>query len=191
MKLYYTTSAGTGALQADPRLSLGGFMASNTVLNDDFGNLFGEITPTTINKNRAEYIAIMMQNETTDDLENVELWFVHPEDSYSKMTVAGVIPAMNADGEYEMERIPNKYSKPYTGDFEEATVDTKYVIGDMEAGTVIGLWIKRELLLDIIVADQADIYTPDPNQPRHYLPVEKEKEDSIPLNISWDIVVAP
>lgn len=186
MKFYYTTSAGTDVIQSKQVLSLGGFKSSSSILNDEFDNLFGELTAMTISNDKDEYMALMLVNETGVDLVNVQIWLNHPETSYSLIEVAGVIPTINADGEYYFERIPTKNSRPFYAEFETADVDNKYFIGELDANGHLGVWFKRSLLQDFIETNSLDIYQEDPLNPRQYVPKDPGTEDSIDIKLSWE-----
>jgi hypothetical protein len=186
MKFYYTTSAGSNTVQTKPSLSLGGFKSSSPTLNDETGNLFDEITPYTLTKNKNEYIALMLVNETGGDVTNVEIWFEFPADSYSKYQVAGVIPAVDGDGNSYIERIETRTSKPFYADFVDAEVGSKNSLGNMLDGAQLGIWIKRELLIDFIETDSCDVYEEDLDNPRQYIPKEKSMEDIINVKLSWN-----
>ena len=144
MKFYYTTSAGYDEIQPKPELSLGGFKSGSPTLNDEEGNLFDEITPYSITKDKNEYIALMLVNETGGDITNAQMWFEFPEDSYSKYQIAGVTPAVDGDGASYIERIETRTSKPFYATFVDAEVGSEYSIGDMLDGDQIGIWIKRD-----------------------------------------------
>ena len=186
MKFYYTTSADPDTDQKKPTLSLGGFKSSSPTLNDENGNLFDEITPYTVTKNKNEYIGLMLVNELGADKTNLQIWFEHPEGSYSKYQIAGVIPTTDGDGNPYIERIETRTSKPFYGDFEDADVDNKYSLGNLADGGYLGIWIKRELLTDFIETDICDVYEEDPTNSRLYVAKEKSTEDVINIKLSWD-----
>jgi hypothetical protein len=186
MKFYYTTSADPDSAQTKPSLSLGGFKSGSPTLNEENGNLFDEITPYTLTKNKNEYIALMLVNETGADKTNLQIWFEFPTDSYSKYQVAGVIPAIDGDGNPFIERIETRNSKPFYADFEDAEVGTKYDLGDLVNNAQLGIWIKRELLMDFIETDSCDVYEEDPNNPRQFIAKEQSMEDIINIKLSWD-----
>ena len=186
MKYYYTTSSGQNEIQPKPALSLGGFRANSPILNDEFANLFDEITSYTITKNKNEYIALMLRNETGEDKTNLQLWVTHPEDAYSKYQVAGVIPTVDGDGNPYIERIETRTSKPFYVDFEDAEETSKYDLGDLVDEGQLGIWIKRELLLDLIEEAECDVYEDDPENPRRFKEKIQSLSDSINIELSWD-----
>ena len=76
MKLYYTTSVGVDEPQTKPNISLGGFKSGSLVRNNDFDNLFGELSVYTINKEQDEYIGLMLVNDLSNAVENISLYFI-------------------------------------------------------------------------------------------------------------------
>lgn len=186
MYLYYTTSAGENEEQYMPQASLGGFKSSTPVKNDDYDNLFGEISSLTVNQNRDQYIALVLENETGADVTNVEAWFEVNEGSYSSYQIAAVDMAENSDGVMKMERTREIYNKPFNGTFVEADVDNKALIGDMLDGEKIGIWLRRSLLVDVIDTDQELFYEVDPNNTKMYRKIELSQTDTMTLHISWD-----
>lgn len=185
MTLYYTTSAGENQEQTNPQASLGGYKSSTPVKNDDFDNLFGELSTLTINQNKDHYIALMLVNETTDPLTNVEIWSVIPEGCYSKIAIAVVDPAVDSTGVLKMERTREIYNRPFVGDFVEYVEASKGVIGDMAVGEYVGIWLKRSLDMTAINAGEDAFYELDPTRRSMYREVEHQTVDSIDVKISW------
>lgn len=187
MKLFYTTAGEQDTPQAKPSQSLGGYKSSSPVQNNIFDNLFGELSMNTIKDNRDEFIGLMLVNDSISDLTGVNIYFEHPVDSYSEYKIGAIIPALDVDGFNYIEQIPSRNSQPlYIEEFVTADIDNRFDIGDMDAGVVVGVWVKRELLIDFIKSDSNDLYSQDPENPRIYLPKEKATQDSINIIISWD-----
>ena len=183
MKLYYTAASVAEAVQSKPQLSLGGFKSSSPLTNAQFGNLFGDITPVTIsNFNQNQYIGLILKNETGGDITNAKIWFELPDGCYVNINVAAV--DLTTDG--QMEHIPNISSKPLNADFVEANVDAPADLGDMVDGEEIGIWIERELLLDVIETQQAAIYAKDPMLENRFIEIILNKLDELSLCLSWD-----
>jgi hypothetical protein len=186
MKLYYTTSSAPEVAQPKTILSLGGFKSSTPVRNSEFGNLFGDvslITPSNFQQNK--YIGLVLKNETGSRVTYVALWFEYPTGCVTKLKVAAVDMAANANGDMYMEQIPNQSSKPISGEFYEATSDSKADLGSMEIGEQIGLWIERELLVNILSQQSQDVYEQDPANVNRFREKAIVQFDEIKLNISW------
>lgn len=188
MYLYYTVSSAPQADQSIPSLSLGGFKSSSKVQNAQFNNLFGDITPTTINSfNQNRYVALVLNNELTTEATNVKIWFDYPIGTYSLFRVAAVELALNASGQLQMEHVDSIYSKPLAATFYEANGEDNAVsIGDIAVGEQIGIWIEMELLMEFIESDQLNISEPDPSHQNRYKPIAKAKFDDIKINFKWD-----
>ena len=186
MTLYYTTSAGENEEQYLPQNSLGGYKSSTPVKNDYFDNIFGEISVLTINQNRDNYIALVLENETGADITNVEVWFETNEGCYSNFQVAAVEMVADKNGILKMERIREMYNKPFNGTFVSTDVDTKALIGDLAIGERVGIWLRRSLDIETIDADQSTLYELDPNNRHVYKKIELDTVDTMTFHISWD-----
>lgn len=185
IKLYYTTPEKEGVEQIRPMLSLGGYRASNTIPNDEFGNLFGEITPLSIDKNKDEYRALVVKNESSQKLTDVKLWFEYPEKSYSKFLISAVQMREDENGELAMEHVNTIYSRPMYAEFFEANGENDAVtIGDMEAGAQVGIWLKRILNLDVIIEDQDSNLEYD-DRTKTFKEIPLETVETVGLVIDW------
>ena len=189
MQLYYTTSAGYEEPQTVVSKSLGGYRSSNIVKNDDFDNLFGEISIYTIREQRDEYIAIMLRNTLGVRVDNVEAWFVLPTGSYSGFEIAGVTTTTDAEGDPIFERTRTRYTRPFVGTFIEATDSNRLSIGTMEANAEVGLWIKRTIDRTTIDTTLATIYERDPNNTDIYREIELDQEDNVNFIVNWVVLV--
>jgi len=185
MRLYYTSST-LNTPQTKPSLSLGGYKAVSPIPNDQFGNLFGDISMYTV-KNAVDqhYIGLILVNEKAA-ASSVYLWFEHPEGAYSKMRVAAVDLLVDPEGNQYMEQIPAYTSKPLYAEFHEANGEANKVdLGPIPAGGAIALWINRELNLEVIKEEQGKIFEPNPLQTYIFQEIELAKEDSIAMVLDW------
>lgn len=185
MILYYTTSAGYDQEQNKVENSLGGYKSSTPVINDDFNNIFGEITPLTIQKNRDEYIAIILKNELGGQANGAEIWIETPEGSYSDMELAVVTTNPDVDGNPKMERVRDTHNKPFIGDFIQTDVGNKALIGDIPDNAELGIWIKRSVNQNACADADGTRYEKDPDNPNIYKDIDLPTEDVFKLNISW------
>lgn len=187
MKIYYTNQKPQG--QFDKlNLSIGGFQSSTPLINDDFENLFDNISLLSINENRTEYRGLMLFNDDSVTHTNVELWITVPVDCYSDIQLGVVSLNTDTDGNFFMERLYSQNSKPvYVDQFNEFTgIDNALNIGSLLAGQGVGLWFKRALLKDYIKTDMNDCYQKDAVNKDLWATKEKNKEDDIQLFIKWD-----
>lgn len=183
IKIYYTTPEKEGVEQIRPILSLGGFRASNTVPNDDFGNLFGEITSLTIERNKEEYRALVIVNEGTSETEEVTLWFEQGEDDYAEFEISAVAMVQDDEGEYFMEQVNTIYSKPMYSEFHKANGEEYSVsLGRLQPNTPVGIWIKRNLNLENIERILGSIVSYDQVSKTY-------KENSLPKSESIGLVI--
>ena len=185
MRLYYTTTAGYLESQTKKSSSLGGYQSSLVVPNDDLNNLFGDISPFSINQNKAQYIGLMLKYETAGDLPDMLFYFDYPDNCYSKLEIAAITPTTDPDGNYLIEHVDTQYIKPYSATFVEADgVDNAVNLGNLANGSLLGLFIKRTLDLDDINEDYAD-YISKPSGSDLYEEKTLGIEDSIDLVFNW------
>jgi hypothetical protein len=189
MKLYYTVSSGSEAVQAKPHLSLGGYKSSSLLPNSQLGNMFPEITPTTIvNFNQNQYIGLVLKNDTGHSVTSITIYFTFPTGCYSIFRIAAVDMVLDSNGDLQMEHVDNQFSKPLNATFYEASgVGNAVNLGDLADGEQLGLWVERELLLDVITEQQSAIYVADPNPiyPGRFIPVVLPKSDDIGISIFY------
>jgi len=188
LQLYYTSVTGEDTPQMNYYNSLGGYRSSDVIKNDDFDNMFGEISIYTVNNNnRNQYIGLVLKNNYSSTKNNIKFWFDRPENCYSKLYIAAIDMLQDEDGKYYMENIKDLHSSPVMAKFYEAEGEDNSVdLGSLSAGQQVGLWIKREILVDNIKSDMEDIVKQDPDNQHRVVLNEKEKEDMIELNFSFD-----
>lgn len=186
MKLFYTTSAGYDEPQKKPTNSLGGFKSSSEVLNDDFGNLFDEISLMTLKTNRDQYIGLILQNDAPVDVQNVLCWFETNEDDICQLELAVATTVIDPkSGDPRFERISTMYNRPTIGQFV-APVETALAdLGTMTAGQEYGIWIKRTLLIDKALAEYNNVREKDLTTQTRWKKIEKNKQEKIKFVISW------
>lgn len=186
MNLYYTTSAGENEDQQLPQISLGGYKSSTIVKNDDYDNLFCEISFLTLQQDRPHYIALMAVNETGLPLTNCQIWVEYPENPFCKIEIAVVDPALDGEGKLKMERVREMFNKPFVGDFQEYTVTNKGLIGDVANNEYIGLWFKRTVNKDSVDMVEEAFYEPDPSRRAMFREIVVPTIENIDIKISWD-----
>lgn len=187
---YYTTINGYKNEQPNSERSLGGFISSTPVSNDDFSNLFDEISITTIRNGRKEYRAIMLYNDSDFPYRNITVKMNIPEDSVCKYEIAiGEMIYTNKYGQKSMENVVSINNRPFNAEFVSIeSEDSKLDIEELNPGEEIGLWICRKIdkekakeqLENVCVLD-----TDDPNG-RRYKSVDKIKEENINLIVEWE-----
>lgn len=153
IKLYYTTKVATDEAQTRADLSLGGFKSSTLIPNNSLGSLFSDLSLYSIQRNSNEFIAIIATNVSEVDITNVNVWFEYPKMCQRRIEIAAV--DLNADG--EMESVESAFSQPYYSDFHEADGEVnKLSVGDIDAGTSIGIWLKSSIELQNVEGVYSD-----------------------------------
>jgi len=145
MILLYTGAEVSNKPQPNPSKSLGGLVSNTPLENDSLGNLFPAITRSTITSNRKEIRLIAFKNMTTATLTGVRIWS-DVTNSSSKLTLAAVAASMDDCGNPVFEQVFNDQSIPFqaTLDYHEGEANA-IEVGDISAGAVIGIWIRREV----------------------------------------------
>lgn len=187
LKLYYTTTKGEDELQPKFDRSLGGYKSSSLVKNDEFDNFFAEISNYTIaQNNQNQYIGLILKNEGAIKT-NILLYFGYPTGVYSKIYVAAVDLTDDADSVKFMENVPTLHSSPVYAEFYEADgVGNAVNLGDLAANEMMGIWFKREILVDIAQADSTDIVETDPENSHLVVTKTKNTVDTIDIVMSYD-----
>lgn len=187
MKLYYTTTVGPNEAQPTPINSIGGYKSSTPVTNDVFGNLFSDLSLYGMKAGQAEYKAMILVNELSVPVNNLEFWFQSEEDvMYCDYQLAVVTLATDEEGNSVMEKSPNYLSKPFYATFYSATPEDKVSIETILApGEQLGLWVCRKIDKATVLEDYNKVAEPDPERQARYKRVAKAQEEAIEFNISW------
>ena len=184
MIFYYTSTLGINKEQLNPDLSLGGYISS-LIPNSRINNLFGDITSLGIDRNEPVYIGLFLKNTTGASITEVLLWFDYPTNCYSKLEIAAVIPTVDLENNPVIEQINSIFSAPYNGTFYEANGQANAVdLGDIAKDGLLGIWFKRTILKDIILADYAGQVTKPLGQDM-YIESVLGTQDEIDINLSW------
>jgi hypothetical protein len=184
MRFYYTSSVGIDKENFNPILSLGGYISS-PVPNSRNNNLFGDITQLGIIQNEPTYIGLFLQNITGVDVANIKFWVEYPENCYSKIEIAAVIPSEDLEGNPIIEHVNNIHSQPFNGDFYEANGEVNAVdLGSLANNGLLGIWFKRTILTDAVTIDYSDLFQ---KQGDTYIQKSLGVKDQIQFKLSWDI----
>lgn len=184
LKLYYTVSSGYLDIQGNYINSLGGFPSSTEVPNDVFDNLFDEISLSEIKDVKTQYRAIIVKNESEEVIENIELWFEKKDSNICSYQIGATL--LSNDEQPFMEHIPSVYSRPLYTQLYDATVDSKVSIGNLNPGQMIGLWLSRTVDKEKALEEYNNVAEEDPLHRSRYKPIEKEKQETVDLKITWD-----
>lgn len=189
MNLYYTTTTGYNEAQPNPSISLGGYKSSTLVGNDDFDNMFDEISIMSIRSGRDEYRAIIIRNEFSISLTNLTVKVVADPDAICTYKLA-VAPLNKVDkyGRRSMENVATVNNKPFHATFVDMTPDTVLTIGNMNPEDEIGLWICRHIDKEKATEQYENVCEPDlaiDPTGRVYKAVEHPTVESINLEFTW------
>lgn len=184
MQLFYTVSSGYLNEQPNYVNSLGGFPSSTKVPNDVFDNLFDEISLCEIKDVKTQYRAIILKNDSQEEIANVELWFEQSEDNICSYQIGATL--LTEGEEPFMESIPSVYSKPLGTELFDATSDSKVSIGNLQPGQMIGLWLSRTVDKEKALKEYNNVAEPNPLHRSRYKPIEKKKQETVDLQITWD-----
>lgn len=184
LKLYYTVSSGYLDIQGNYINSLGGFPSSTEVPNDVFDNLFDEISLSEIKDVKTQYRAIIIKNESEEVIENIELWFEKKDSNICSYQIGATL--LSNDEQPFMEHIPSVYSKPLYTQLYDAIVDSKVSIGNLNPGQMIGLWLSRTVDKEKALEEYNNVAEEDLLHRSRYKPIEKEKQETVDLKITWD-----
>lgn len=187
MQLYYTTSAGYEEPQTVVAKSLGGYRSSNIVKNDDFDNIFGEISSYTIREDRNEYIAIILRNTTGSDATGVTIWTVPVENSYATLQLAALRTTVDSENNPIMERVRTKFTRPFAGDFVDTAEDNRLTIGDVANNEEVGIWLKRSINRANIDTVLSTIYELPPGEPDVYEEVDLDQAETHNFRVDYTI----
>ena len=188
MQLYYTTTTGYNGEQPNPERSLGGFKSSTPVANDDFSNIFDEISLMTMKSGRDEYRAIVLKNEFDTPWTNITVKISRQEGAICSYKMAvGAMNVVNKYNQKSMENVMAPTNKPFREKFIDMTEDAVLEVGDLEAGAEIGLWLCRHVDVEAAKEQYNDVCEPDPADPtgRRYKPVTHPQQESIDMIVDW------
>lgn len=187
MKLCYTTSLNSGQGPNRSSESIGGYVSELTVRNDEFDNLFGEISVYGVSKAKTEYRALVLVNDSDQEANDVTLYMTTAgELNQGILLIAPVAMNVDKEGRPVMERIPDIYSKPFVGDFQTTDSENKLNIGMIPPNGSIGIWVCRQIDTDNVMKDYSEVAKPIENKLYWFESVKKETDESWQLNVEWN-----
>lgn len=191
MKLYYTVASNYNAPQENPVNSIGGYKSSTPLSNDLIDSLFDELSLRGMANPVPQYKAIVLENDSDLPVTNLQLYFAVPEEqiTYCQFTVGAVQMSIDSEGNPVMERTQNLYTKPFYAQFYPATKESPVVLGGLEAGQSLGIWLCRIPNKEIIETDYNNVAEIDPLRSARgswYKRVEKSQEELVDVIFEWD-----
>lgn len=189
MRLYYTISSGANNEQPTVSSSLGGFCSSTPVMNDEFGNLFDEVSVMTIRTGRDEYRALVLRNEDSVTHRNIKVSVTPASEGSICSYKMAIVQMTDADkyGNKKMESIRSPYSRPFNAQFTDMVEGASVVIGELKPNEQVGIWICRHIDAEAARKQYHDVAEPDPTDPtgRRYRPITHVKEESFNFVFEW------
>lgn len=188
LKLFYTTTKGQDVVQSRADKSLGGYRSASLFKNDDFDNMFGGISNYTLKnaESQNQYIGLILLNDSSIAVSNINVWFEYPTSCYSKLEIAAVDLAQDSDNKYYMENVLSINSSPVYAEFFEADGEVnKQNIGNLAANAMVGMWLRRTVLPDVADTDIANEIVDDPDNDHRVKFVEPGKVDIIEMKMSY------
>lgn len=149
MILLYTGAGVYDNPQPLQELSLGGYPSNTIIANSKVDAIFGPISKTEVVKNLSLVRMIVLKNITSDTISNIKVWTKNYDDSLYRLKIAVVAPATDSCNNPIYESLVDQYSLPYQAElaYKEAE-DNAITIANLAAGEQVGIWLKREILLD-------------------------------------------
>lgn len=146
-KLSVTTGPGNSTAQANPNLSLGEFVSTTQVTDATLHNLFDLITGDENAASDVEYRCIFVHNaHATLTLENAVVWLSAEVAGGANAAISVDTTAASAVGSAtaQAKEVVDESTAPATQTFTAPTTKaTGLVIGNLTAGQVRGIWIRR------------------------------------------------
>lgn len=189
MQLYYTTTIGYNAIQTNPSRSLGGFKSSTLVINDDFSNLFDDVSIMTVRNARPEYRAIILRNEFMSQVRKVKVSVKNAADSICRYKMAvEYLVTTDKYGTKKMSNVQSAQSRPFAAQFVDMSEGVVLDLAEtLNSGQEVGIWICREIDKTKAREQYDNVCKPDPTDPtgRRYVAVERLIEEAVDIVVDW------
>jgi len=158
---YYLSGAITdGGAQTDPDVSLGNHRSSSEVVDATLNNLLDNVSGDEAESGDVEYRAIFVKNtHATLTWQGVVLWIVaQPDARGTKESFEVGIEAPSAQPDGNIQTIADESTAPSAISFSApSTKGAGISIGDLPAGYIYGIWVKRIVPVGTEVKDSAQV----------------------------------
>ena len=129
-----------GASNTDPNASLGGIVSTTEVVDDTLQNLFDNVSGTEHTAGNTEYRAVFIKNNSAETAYNAKIWI----ESNTTGDDSAIEIAKEASSGSPIQTVGDESTAPTGPTFSTADgIANAIVLGDMTAGTVYGIWVKR------------------------------------------------
>lgn len=182
MKILYTTSFEDGRPPVNAGGSIGGYVSTGEVRNDDLDSLFSNLSLYSAYKGKPEYRAIVIQNDSSEKMLNVRLSLEMEDKAMCNFSFAPVAMTKDSEGRWVMERVSDIYSKPIFANF----INEEVGIGDIEGEGCVGIWLRRNNNRENIKENYNDVARRKTLDPYLWESIEKKDEEVAKFIIEWD-----
>lgn len=162
MQLYYSGASNFEESQRDINLSLGNYISSDIIPNDQLNKIIRAVSELVKSKNDKQVFMLILKNTTASTVTDVTVHSVYPQNEELedigkyKLELAFVSPATDSEGNPVFEKIVAPNSLPVTATFAEYNrVDNAVNIGNIDSGSTVGIWFKVTTV-DVNVAPKTD-----------------------------------
>ena len=158
---YYLSGASSdGGSQSDPNASLGNYRSSSEIVDATLNNLFDNVSGDEAESGDTEYRAIFVKNAHGSlTWQGVKLWIVaQPDARGTKESFEIGIEAPSAQPDGYIQTIVDESTPPAAISFSApSSKGAGLDIGDLAAGYIYGIWLKRIVPANTEVKDSAQV----------------------------------
>lgn len=149
LKIFYTGANDAGAVQQEPKYSLGGFISSSAIPNNYLGNLFTSISQLSEQEAAEETKVIAVQNNSGADFTAFSVYIdaEECEDLQTTWEIGYQVPTVDPDcGDLVLEELPNSGATPLNVTMQNGLgVNNKLVLPNITDQNYVGIYIKRTI----------------------------------------------
>ena len=141
--------------------SIGGFISSTTPANNVLGNLFSQITKSSLLNNQEEYKLIVLKNTLSISTSLIKIW-TEVQSDWFEIELAALTPGFDqACNRYYFEQLASSFQAPYQATFSshELEINSLNISTPLQPGKYIGIWVKRKFK-----QEKLDLFTSNSNQ---------------------------
>ena len=143
LELRYTGAKTSSETQYSPSKSIGGYVSTSKIPNDDFNNIFSEISILAKQNKKREARLIALKNITSSNVEDVIIAFSFTSSDVT-YRYGFVDPNSDTNGEY-FEKLNSGQELPTYATLNTIVSGQQIEVGAIDANSSIGLWLIRDL----------------------------------------------
>lgn len=147
MNLYYSGAIKANAQQADPTLSIGGYISSTPIRNGLKNGLFSPLRMIDIRNKVSQARLIVLKNILGIAANSISIWVDNdPTSAACKYEGALVAPATDNCGSEVYEKLYADTDLPYNATFSNIlTQGNALTLSTLASGRSIGIWLLRQI----------------------------------------------